>query len=530
MAATLFFTASVLCIWRALHVVNWQIVLVGSLVMGALFVSKFSAVVLLPMGFVLMLVQLISREPTKVSFGRKTWNFEQRPLRLLVHLITFTLQGIGALIVIWGVYNFRYEMFAKADGPEILWNDLLHNSGMMSRLILLARDWRLLPEGYLFGLANVLYYAESRAAFLNSAYSVHGWPQFFPYCVLVKTPLTLFVLMGLSAMWIVEKWYAAGDVSRAMLGSLYRSAPLWVLFTVYWLVAIASHLNIGHRHVLPTYPPMLIFAGCSWLWVTQRRTAPAPAPPAPSDRDRKGRWVANWMASRRHPLLAIAVLASMLSFATESLSNWPNYLAYFNQCIGSHANAYRHLVDSSLDWGQDLPALKRWLVEAGLDDSPDKVYLSYFGTGVPEYYGIHATMLPGFWDRNPPRIPEPLKPGAYCISATILESLYLRFPGRWNEVYEATYQQLAAKVRQFTSSSPEKRKELIAAEGQTVWTNWFETYEHARLARLASLLRTREPDSEINYSILVYWLTETDLERAADGPPIELVESGDFAK
>ena len=129
----------------------------------------------------------------------------------------------------------------------------------------------------------------------------------------------------------------------------------------------------------------------------------------------------------------------MASFATESLSNWPNYLAYFNQVVGSHSNAYRHLVDSSLDWGQDLPRIKRWLVAAGLDDSQDeKLYLSYFGSGNPEYYDIHATHLPSFWDRNSPRIPQPLQAGTYCISATMLQNLYTTFPGRWNREYETS--------------------------------------------------------------------------------------------
>jgi hypothetical protein len=296
------------------------------------------------------------------------------------------------------------------------------------------------------------------------------------------------------------------------------------------MFAITSHLNIGHRHVLPTYPPLLMLAGGAWLWVTERKSAQESTRLSAEDHDRSGGRITNWLAVRRRPILAVAVLASMASFATESLATWPNYLAYFNQFIGSRTNAYRHLVDSSLDWGQDLPALSRWLVEAGLDDSSgEKPYLSYFGSGLPEYYGIHARLLPGFWDRIPPRIPQPLKPGTYCLSATIMQGLYTKFPGRWNVKYETAYQQLAAKVRLFNSTSPEKRNELIAAEGQAVWINWFRTYEHARLARLTSFLRQREPDSEINYSILVYQLSSADLDRAVEGPPIELFESADFS-
>jgi hypothetical protein len=542
MATTLFFTASVLCIWRVLHVVNWQRVLVGGLVLGCLFVAKFSAILILPMAFLLLAVQLASRKPTLVSLGGKTWTIERRHLRLLVHLMTFAVQAAIVLAVIWSFYNFRYGMFAtqpegNADGnivaanvPEIPWNDVVDQSKVVDRFIVGMRDRHLLPEGFLFGFAIVMHNARDRAAFLNGDFSLHGWPQFFPYCVLVKTPITLFVLLVLAAAWIIHYWYSSGETWQprrvAIAGSLYRTSPLWTSFAVYWVFAVTSHLNIGHRHVLPTYPPMLMFAGCSWLWVTQRKPVSAL-----SSADRSNGWIKNWIEERRYPLLAIAVLVSLTSFAAESLSNWPNYLAYFNQFVGSRSNAYRHLVDSSLDWGQDLPALKRWLVETGLDDSPgQKPYLSYFGTGNPDYYGIHATLLPGFWDRNPPRIPQPLQPGTYCISATILQNLYTKFPGRWNVEYEDTYQQLAEKVRLFNSSNREKRDQLIAADGQTAWANWLQTYEQARLARLTSFLRRREPDSEINYSILVYLLSAEDLDRAINGPPIELLESADFSK
>ena len=70
----------------------------------------------------------------------------------------------------------------------------------------------------------------------------------------------------------------------------------------------------------------------------------------------------SWLAARRWPALACLVLVSIGLFAGESLWRWPNYLAYFNQLAGGPSHGYRHLVDSSLDWGQDLPALNNgWL-------------------------------------------------------------------------------------------------------------------------------------------------------------------------
>ena len=59
--------------------------------------------------------------------------------------------------------------------------------------------------------------------------------------------------------------FAAGAggfaATRTKLGALRPLLPLAVLFTVYWATSLASHLNIGHRHILPTYPVLFIAAG-----------------------------------------------------------------------------------------------------------------------------------------------------------------------------------------------------------------------------------------------------------------------------
>jgi hypothetical protein len=347
--------------------------------------------------------------------------------------------------------------------------------------------------------------------------------------LLVKTPLPLFVLMGLAVAAIVRGWLRAADNwtgrRNAMLGSLYRTAPLWTLFIVYWAFAITSHLNIGHRHILPTYLPMLMLAGGSWLWTESRTREVTSERRSKQDQERGEGVKTRWLSERRWPVLTGIVLASTGLFAGESLWRWPNYLAYFNQLAGGPSSAYRHLVDSSLDWGQDLPALRRWLVQDKLyGTSTEKTYLAYFGSGNPEYYGIHETLLPGFEDRVPARIPEPLQAGTYCISATLLENIYSMSSGRWNKQYETAYQNAAAKARMFVGSSPEGRTQLVAQTGENFWLELFRQYEHLRLARLTSFLRQREPDFEINYSILVYRLGASDLARAIDGPPIEMDE------
>jgi len=120
-------------------------------------------------------------------------------------------------------------------------------------------------------------------------------------------------------------------------------------------------MDIGHRHILPTYGPVFVLAGAAAAWFTSR-----------------------WKPARVLPVLLVVAMAA------ESLMVRPDYLAYFNQLAGGPSQGYKHLVDSSLDWGQDLPALKQHLDHLAAASGPETpVYLSYFGSASPDYYGLH---------------------------------------------------------------------------------------------------------------------------------------------
>ena len=77
----------------------------------------------------------------------------------------------------------------------------------------------------------------------------------------------------------------------------------------------------------------------------------------------------------------------------------PNYLAYFNEAAGGPSRGWRWLVDSNIDWGQDLPLLAKWQRE-----HPDRpVHLKYFGTVEPELYVDVKPLSPPTWPASPDR-------------------------------------------------------------------------------------------------------------------------------
>jgi hypothetical protein len=153
-------------------------------------------------------------------------------------------------------------------------------------------------------------------------------------------------------------------------------------------------MNLGLRHVLPLYPFLFVFLGGAVARI----------------------WKSGGWASRSGLLiLGIWLVAS-------SIRAYPNYLAFFNELAGGPSNGHRILVDSNLDWGQDLKGLKQWMISQGVDT----IQLAYFGTADPAYYRIKALYLPGsLFVSSPPLTDVAKSPPYVAISATYLAGLYL---------------------------------------------------------------------------------------------------------
>src|SRR5262249_24505740 len=66
LTVTLFLTLSVWCLWGVMHRASPARVLGSALVMAALFLSKYSAVLILPIGLILLVVRLAAGRPLTV--------------------------------------------------------------------------------------------------------------------------------------------------------------------------------------------------------------------------------------------------------------------------------------------------------------------------------------------------------------------------------------------------------------------------------------------------------------------------------
>ena len=508
-AAALGFTAALLAWWRLCHRVTPGRVLAAGGTLGLLALAKYSAVIFAPVALALLLGRLLHRAPLPSGWGRRVrW---RRGWRRTGPLVAGSAgAALVAVAVIWAGYGFRFSALRPAEVATgrlaFSWDEVLMTTprqlgmtmadgrpaaetaelqaGALQHLIAWSRDHRLLPEAWLYGLACVDRFSRYRLEYFAGEYRNTGWPEFFPTAFLLKTTLPALGL-ALAALGSPLVWPRS---RRARL--LYRLTPLLVFLAVYWAFAVTSHLNIGHRHLLPTYPVLYILTGAAG-WTAWR-----------------SRW--RWLAA--------AVALALAWHVGESWHARPYYLAYFNELAGGPDNARRYFVDSSLDWGQDLPGLRLWL---DAHARGEKVFLSYFGSGDPVAEGIAATRVADtYFDLRPRSALPVMTGGVYCLGATMLERVYTQVRGPWSADYEREYQRLTAWLHRLnlqpagTAPADTDGTPLAPGELQSRLVN----LEHLRFGRLCHFLQLRTPDANIGHSILIYRLTDAEVALALQAP------------
>lgn len=522
MIGAAFFTASLWAMWTVLHRISPLTLTASLFAVGGLFLAKPSAPLFIIIALAMVVVQLAGQRAVEVRFGSRREIAARWPRARLFGLLLLA-HVVAGFVLIWASYGFRYSAFGAGSAPADTflesWSSMLDTPGLATSLAEWGRAHQVLPEAYLYGFATVMAYARERISFLNGAIHLGGSPMFFPYAALVKTTIPGLILVAaipLALAWRRRSRVESQTSAVRYVSTLYDLTPLFAGILLYGAFTITSSLNIGHRHLLPMIPAMLILAGAVGQAVVGYSVEGAPF----------GAW-SRWPRGRR--ALAGAVAALLVWHAGESLWIAPDYLAYFNELSGGPSQGYRHLVDSSLDWGQDLPGLKTWLDREGLQGAGHPpVYLSYFGTALPSFYQIDAQTLASFPDRAPVEEPKPLEPGVYCFSATMLQGLYFMTPGDWSARYETDYQSMLYNLRLFDSTAvnPATRQALLQQTGEAFWAKNFQAFEHLRTARLAAYLRRRSPDAEVGYSILIYRVSADELAQALLGPPPEESRAG----
>jgi 4-amino-4-deoxy-L-arabinose transferase-like glycosyltransferase len=345
---TVFFLQTLYAFWRWLRKPGFFRAALCGLSLGLGVISKSTGILLLAaMGLVFAVVAL---RPWPVSASVSGAGSGVGPDAIGRRIGWVAAAGAQVLCVAVGVFWIGYG--GSFDLVKV-------NSGPYPDLAL---------PGYVQALlVDTVINAEGRVAYLLGKFGDAGFWYYFPVALAVKTPvgtLALVVAAVASLIW-----------RRGRLGWILGvPAGFYLAIALFWL-----DVPLGLRYVLPVVPLAFVFAA------TQLVPASTPA-------------------------LRALVAGACVWIGIASAWIHPHYLAYFNEFAGGPIGGPSVLLDSNIDWGQDLPSLASFLEERG---NPT-IRMAYFGAEDPALYGIRSLRYGGC---------EPVS-GWFAISVNVMEGLY----------------------------------------------------------------------------------------------------------
>lgn len=332
-------------------------IILAGLTFGLALLIKFSLVLLIPLFIVITLVYIF-------LFKKSFWRYVG--LSLLTGLI-------GLVFVIWPVYALNTAGYS----PERQLSDTIAalETNPMTPLknicISMAQTPLLRPLAhYLLGLLM----ATHRTAVGNAVYflgmlSGSGWWFYFPLIYFLKVPLALHLLTLLALIFVFVRLAKSKIYINCWLKTkdwLRKNFPVFamlVFLAIYWITSMSGKLNIGIRHILPTFPFVYILVSLALVKIVSAT--------------RKRYW-------KRLLVILLGVILGWYVFA--SINAFPYYLSYYNEIAGGTENGYKYAVDSNYDWGQDMKRLRDWFAEESAKYDIYYLKLDYFGGGDPAYY------------------------------------------------------------------------------------------------------------------------------------------------
>src|SRR5579862_2347919 len=323
-----------------------RLILVG-IALGLTFASKHTGILLVPILLLLSLTEIFHKGETVEG----TDSAGKRAGRLAM---AFVVISALALTTLWAVYGFRYA--ARGVGLEMnppLAESIHHMSRAREiRLLETVARYHLLPESYIYGLADVRIMSDYYTSYLFGKIYPHGIWFYFPAAFAIKSTLPLLFLLGLTV------WMIATGRLRCWREVLFLTIPP----AVHLAVAMSAGMNIGLRHILPMYPFLYALAGGA---------------------------AAKLMENGRKWIYAVAALVLFQVITTTRV--FPAYMAYANELWGGSSRTYKYLSDSNVDWGEQLKSTKTYLERKGIKDS----WFIYFAEGPVRMkdYGIPCKPL-----------------------------------------------------------------------------------------------------------------------------------------
>lgn len=335
------------CFYRVLrHPSPGRIVILG-IAVGMTFTAKFSGVFIIPMIVLVAALDLWNRR-TDGTAGERAASWRQ----MIVSIVAASLIGV---LFVWTIYRFRYDARPAGLSLNPTTDQYLQElTSSFSRSVMVwASRHHLLPEAYIYGLADTKISAASIPSYLFGHSTRRASRWYYPAALAIKSTLPFLILLAITiGALITRRWKVGREV-------IVLTVPPAVLF----LIASMSDIGIGFRHLFPIFPMLyILIAGCVSLIVGQNRKL-------------------------AYVFGALLLWQVVIPFAAR-----PGLLTYANEAWGGPSKAHLYLSDSNTDWGQQLKYVKSYLG----DHAKEPCYFAYFEQGPVDYrdYDIHCQVLP----------------------------------------------------------------------------------------------------------------------------------------
>jgi hypothetical protein len=343
MAISCFMFATIYAFYRYLNIPTKMRLAIVGLAAGLALASKHTGILIFPMLVLVAIADWMIRRKEgseRIGIGKLA--------------LTIVVIGVIAVGVLWVAYGFRYQ--ARPEGLQLnpLSAEYFSRLKPMDRLLVTtSAKLHLLPESYLYGLADIRMLADYMPTYIFGKVYAHGVWYYFPVAFVIKSTLAFMVLVLLAGYAV---WSGALAKTREVL--FLTLPPL-----IHIAVAMTAGLNIGARHILPLWVFFAVLVGGAAAALVAKRAA--------------------WK---------YAIAGLLLFHAVSSLRVFPTYLAYSNELWGGASRTYLYLSDSNTDWAQQLKFIKRYIDERGIK----QCWFSYFAGGTVDlsYYGIPCKELP----------------------------------------------------------------------------------------------------------------------------------------
>ncbi len=375
MAHSRFVTTDVAALWAVLYATYFFVkylkapthknLIIAGLIFGLALLAKFSTILLIPLfGLIALIYGYIKSQPHE-----KIKDALSRALKTVV------LMAIGFIIIVWPVYylhTYNYPIERQHRDTEAILRSIYGDSyarySFMLNPVVYASGQPIIraPAHYFLGVFRVFHQtSEPHNTYFLGQVNAYGSHLYFPVVYFIKEPLAWWALVVIALLFLGTQLQRPSRetfhrVSAFIKNHLAEFAMiLWLI--IYWAASINSTLNIGVRHLLPTYPFAILLVSGLIARVGQKVKA----------------------KSKKFSVTFMVVLAILLgSYVSENLDVYPFYLTYFNQTVGGSAGGYEYVNDSNLDWGQDLRRLADWVKQNNIP----RIETDYFGWADPVYY------------------------------------------------------------------------------------------------------------------------------------------------